>query len=336
MKNSRNITDFQSYKNFTRDIEVPSKILSDDLLLPFGIPLFVENLVTILILLRSRRLIYQVRILSINLAISDCLTGLSLSLPDSVYTFGNCILQKYITTIFIIVSLFTVTMINFDRYCAMKYALKYYRIMTKRVLIISCVTFWVVGTLLAYMLSYDPAHPFGIFCGVMYQAPVTVVSESAIYLILSTIISNAFIYVCMINVLSKRLLVAGTTSNAVEKCNIDGATEEQINVIKKVSVINGCFLLCCTPYFVFRALRPIPNLDFENSSVRLVNQITAGMCMINSAINPVLYVWRFTEARYQFKRLLFFWSPNQLRALKVKRDIYFSTYDIATISRSKI
>ena len=305
-------------------------------MLPIGIAIFVENFLTIIVLIRSRLLFYRVRLLSINLAITDCLTGLSISLPDAVYTYGNCILQKYTVSTLIFVSLLTVTMINFDRYSAIKYAMKYYKVITERVLIISCIAFWVAGMLLAYMAWYDPTQHFGIFCGLMYQAPVNVTRDAASFLLGFTILLNLFFFVCILNVLRKRRVIhkgTCTTSHAVENCNLDGVTTENINVVKKLSVITGIFLFCITPFIVFKIIvrSLIPKLDYAD----VVCKTTTILAILNCAINPVLYVWRFTEARYQFKRLLFFWSPNQLRALKIKRDNYFSTYEIATISRAR-
>lgn len=304
-----------------------SKILSNDLVVPFGIPICLENLLTIIVLLRSHRLIYQVRILSINLAITDFLAGLVLSIPDTV--FGDCNLKKYFTAPFINVSLFTVTMFNIDRCFAMKFALNYYNIMTKRVLVISCVIFWVLGTLVAYLMLYDPSHPWGIYCGIMYLAPRTAVSEPAKYFQLLTILSNFYMYIYMASALRKRLTRMNPTQPSDGNKQKDGAIKEQINVVNKLAVITGFFLFCCTPYFFIKILH---DLDYENKIVRIAVQVSAGIMFLNSAINPVLYVWRFTEARYQFKRLLFFWSSNRLRVLKIARDNYFATYSISSNS----
>ncbi|XP_052695659.1 uncharacterized protein LOC128174062 [Crassostrea angulata] len=149
------------------------KILTNTILISFGIPICLENFLAIVVLLKSSRLIDQVRILSINLAITDCLSGLLLSIPDDV--FGGCLLKKYFTAPFI----------------------------------------------------------------------------------------NA-----------------------------------------------------------------IPNVDYTSKAMRLLMAVTAGVMFLNSAINPVLYVWRFTESRYQLKKLLFFWNAEKLKKLESERNSFFASYNI--------
>lgn len=97
------------YKAVNRS-EESKKILTNNLVISFGLPICLENVLAIAVLLRSPRLIDQIRILSINLAITDCLSGLILSIPDDV--FGGCLLNKYFTAPFINVSFITVTMFN--------------------------------------------------------------------------------------------------------------------------------------------------------------------------------------------------------------------------------
>lgn len=69
----------------------------------------------------------------------------------------------------------------------------------------------------------------------------------------------------------------------------------EISNTSREEIITGFFLVCCTPYVL---LKVIPNVDYGNKVMRLLVAVTAGVMFLNSAINPVLYVWRFTESRY--------------------------------------
>ena len=311
-----------------------SKILTNLLVIPFGIPICLENLLAIVVLLRSSRLIYQVRILSINLAFTDFLAGLILSIPDDV--FGSCLLKKYFTAPFINVSLITVTLFNIDRCCSLKFALRYYELVTPKFLKVACSVSWFFGILISYFMFYDPSHVFGVYCGVMYMAPNNSFSLITRVLQLLTILSNLFMYIYMLKLLYERSsAVSGVHCNDKSKTKTPEAHHQptnhklsakyQIRVVKKLAVITGFFLLCCTPYFLVKA---IPNIDYTDRKMRALTAVTAGIMFLNSAINPVLYVWRFTESRYQLKKILFIWNSEKLRKLEIERKSFFASYQI--------
>lgn len=108
-------------------------ILTDGLLVSFGCILLIENFVSIIILRRCTRLLFQIRSLSLNLAISDFVTGFILALPDSVLrTPFQCDFKKYLSFLCINVSLLIIPMMNLDRYFAFAYAMRYYSFITKK------------------------------------------------------------------------------------------------------------------------------------------------------------------------------------------------------------
>jgi hypothetical protein len=320
-------------------------ILPNLVIIPIGVPICLENILAIIILIRSSRLIYQVRILSINLAVTDCLAGFLLSLPDAV--FGNCFMKKYFTAPFINVSLITVTLFNIDRYCSLKYALRYHDIVTPKVLKIACLLSWLVGILISYLMFFDPSGHLGIFCGVMFQVPFNNVSFCAKVFLVLIIVSNLFI---MSFYKRSRSVSAIPSVRTVSKLNGNCSLESvqpsrfpiqnhdinngqsiknQVKVMKKLTVITGFFLLCCIPYFLFQT---IPNVNYSVKTIRYLFGITAGIVFLNSAVNPVFYVWRFTESRYQLKRILYCWNVEKLEKLKVERNRFFATYEMKVIS----
>ena len=305
-----------SFQNVTID-DVPTAIFSDKLFVFFGIPLCLENLLALIVLCRSERLIYQVRFLSINLAVTDCLAGLGLTIPDAV--FGKCNIKKYMFVPFMHVQMLTVTLITFDRCLALKFAYKYSNIMTKRAFYILCAVPWIVGMVSAYLQLYDASHPFGIACLLVIEGPPSTVREVGNCFELVTILLNIPMYIYMGYAVSRLFVKVDGHSVSTD------VTSVQIHVIKKLAVITGFFLICFIP---FSFIQVIPKIDYENSTVKLFLSIAAGLRILNSAINPVIYVWSFTEARYQFNRLLFFWSPTRLNNLKIERNNYFATYSI--------
>ena len=117
-----------------------------------------------------------------------------------------------------------------------------------------------------------------------------------------------------------RLKVSATSITSGEH-----VTTADINVIKKLAVITVFFLICLIPLTLAQV---IPNIDFENSIVMMTISIFAVLRFLNSAINPILYVWNFTEVRFQLKLLFCFWSPYRLNSINIERNKYFATYSI--------
>lgn len=117
-----------------------NKILTNSVLIPIGIPICLENILAMIVLFRCRRMIPQIKMLTINLSITDFCTGLMLCLPDDIV--NSCTYKKYLAGPFVVVSLLTITMISVDRCCALIFTLRYYAIVTKRFLICTCVSFW--------------------------------------------------------------------------------------------------------------------------------------------------------------------------------------------------
>lgn len=99
---------------------------------------------TMLILYRCEKLNFQLKILSINLVLSDISLGFIMCLPLSVFEYGdNCEFKKYLLFLFVNVSLLTVSMYNLNICFVFALDIKYYNYMTRRRFVILCPIFWI-------------------------------------------------------------------------------------------------------------------------------------------------------------------------------------------------
>lgn len=113
---SRNISEEKLLGNVSENATSKVILLPDGLLVSVGVVMLLENMISIILLWKSTRLLFQIRILSLNLAISDFLTGFFLALPNTLfYEKYHCDIKKYPCFLFVNVSLFIVTMMNLDR-----------------------------------------------------------------------------------------------------------------------------------------------------------------------------------------------------------------------------
>ena len=152
-------------------------------------------------------------------------------------------------------------------------------------------------------------------------------------LIVSIVLSNFLLYAYMVVHLKKRMVkfktviwVSGETG--FKAVDVKQYIDEETKVFLKLSVITGSFVVMSTPYLVTRLLGDDQVGEKLNRSLRQFSGISV---LLNSALNPVLYVWRFREARYHFKRLAYFWSKAKLTRLAQKNNAYFASYEIPIV-----
>lgn len=313
----------------TRSCERFSKpdkvVLGDTIQIPIGVVIAGANLLSFVALYRCSRLSFQIRILAINLCVSDILTGLSMVLPARIYYINNCLYKKYIASAFLIVSSLTVTMINLDRCLAIHYGIRYYIYMSKKVLTSICVSFWVFSIVLSYLMYFNPNSKFGVSCQPIFYVPKNGVTVAVSVFLVLNIASNVVMFTYLVRTVHKSLHVYQNRYS-----HVIGKYTDQAIVIQKLVVITGCFIACSLPYMI----TTFPVLGSDIPSRKRVHIITSIIFTMNSAINPFLYVWRLQETRYQMKRLLCFWNRSYAEKLEQRNKEDTATYCINVIDSS--
>lgn len=296
-------------------------ILKDGMLIPIGGIIVLENILAIVILYRCKKLNFQVKILSMNLVLSDISTGLILCLPLSFYQYGNnCEFKKYLAFVFLNVSLLTVSMYDLDICCVFALNMKYHKYVTQRRLVILCLLFWTFGTMASYLMFYSEEQPYGIGCGFMYELKKNYVSQCTKFFLLMIIISNILMYIYVLRCIMKSLRQVGNISH-----HPSGITKEQVGMAKKISVITACFLGIATPFYVTLTF---PILDYETDWGKAIHNISAMLLCLNSAMNPVFYIWRLKEPRYHMKLLLMFWNKSYCEELRQQFNVDSATFSM--------
>lgn len=304
-----------------RTFGVPKPLISDEFLIPMGIFIVVENCISFIILLRCNRLNSQIRFLNINLCLSDLSMGLLLSIPvKSVSIGGTCIIRKYFTALFIHVTLLIITMFNVDRGCVLYFGVKYYRYINRKCLLMFFTVVWILAIVITYCRFYDSTTPCAISCKPVFATENNVVTELTkwtIALILAVNLATYFYFVVYIR--NRFIRVYGTTSRK----NL--APSNQLRLLGKVSLITGYFILSYLPY-VLTTLFPL--LDYKTQNGKIAHTVLLSLLILNSAVNPFLYILRFREAIYQMKCLLCFWNEPYIDKLKKRYKEQFATYEI--------
>lgn len=316
-------------QNFTANVSTLSEpLLTDGILIPIGSLVIIENVLAIIILYRCTRLNFQIRLLSLNLTLTDLLTGIMLSVPLQTLRFGeeNCEFKKYTSFLFLNTSLLTVTLFNLDRCFVFWFSMRYYAYITKRLILKFCVILWSVSLLMTYMMFFNSDMPFGIHCGFMYTLEKNFINTSGKSLILIFILSNLFLYGYMLFYVKHRMRMIfniNSTGNL--------APSNQSKVAIKLSVLTGTFLIMFTPFIITLTF---PILNYSKKTGILVHNLTGSLMLLNSAVNPILYVWRFKEPRYLLKRMCCFFNTNLLTKLRDRQERGITSIDLKTYGNS--
>lgn len=284
--------------------------------------MLIENFVSIIILRRCTKLLFQIRSLSLNLAISDFVTGFILALPNSVLiTPFQCDFKKYLSFLCINVSLLIITMMNLDRYFAFAYAMRYYSFITKKLISRLCIGAWMLSFLLTYGMFFRYDSNFVLTCEVIVNCPKNEINTTFKCTLLSLGILNFVIFGYFLREIRKR-------SFQVHFNKAVNFSEKQSRTVRKVSLIVGLFLV---GFFPFITIITFPIFNLKEGFGKSIYLLTAFLLLLNSAINPVMYVWRFQEARYHFKKLLCFWNKTMVDMIDQKHNQKTASFQFKTI-----
>ena len=327
-----NITDANNETNTELTVVFENEVLTS-----IGITISLENVMAMFILSRCRKLAFQIRILSLNLAVTDFLAGGCLCIPNDYFSiqFG-CRYKKVLVGTMLITSMCTVTAFNVDRCCTFYFNMRYQSYISEKRLRIACLFFWITGILMSYCLFFEWAptsDPIGLTCRLLRDPPRKPVNFVGQYIPASIVLSNIFLYAYMIVYLKRRMVKVkprvwiedGAGTKAIET---KGYIDEQTKIVMKLSVITGSFVVMVAPYMIFLSVNAEQIGERVHHFLKL---ITGTVMFMNSAWNPVLYVWRFKEARYHLKRIICICSRAKRSKFAKENKAYFATYGISTI-----
>ncbi|XP_062611788.1 G-protein coupled receptor 171-like [Saccostrea cucullata] len=244
---SGNLTKLLEENDTSTDFVLQPPPMSDYILIPAGVFMMIENVISIGLLYISTRLSFQIRIMSLNLALSDFLTGLFISIPNTMlYEKYHCDIKKYLGFLFTTVSLFIITMMNLDRCCVFALAMRYYSFITKKLMIKISVILWLLGLIMIYGLFFDFEAKYGISCFVMAFVKRNVVTLIFKVILLIIVAFNLVMFVYLIYQIRLRMGRTRDNKNIVQSAVF---AREQTRIARKISIITGVFLMAFFSFY---------------------------------------------------------------------------------------
>lgn len=299
-------------------------IVTDEIQVSLGVVMVMENVLSIILLSKCTRLPFQIRILTLNLAVSDILTGSFLAIPNSyVNEVYRCDIKKYPCFLFTNVSLLIFTMMNLDRCFAFVFAMQYYSFITEKLIIRLCIFSWTFGCVLTYGMFFENGTGFGLSCEVMAFIERNTINMIFRCTTLCIILPNLVIFGYLLHHIRKGLHKVHSRSVCFSR--------KQSKCVKKISLLTSVFLAA---YFPFMIIYTFPVLDLSTMLGRKLYAVIVSIVLLNSACNPFFYVWRFKEPRYHLKKLLCFWNREMILSIDRNYNQKNATYEIHVTSSS--
>ena len=192
---------------------------------------------------------------------------------------------------FLTVSVGHVLFLTVDRYFALATPLKYRTKITKRMVVAVSSSIWICGISQAMVVSILHKH-----CAITWLIYIVV--------ILLLAVTTYVLYLMILRHLMKhskaRVLLENSQSNVA---SLHRRERKVFRVIVSVVFALDC---CFTPWMVTQALLYFCKACHSHLKVLMVcYNVTTVLVFANSALNPLLYSWRFSKFRATFKH---FWG----------------------------
>jgi hypothetical protein len=308
----------------------PKSAVIDTVLLVFGIPIFFANVLGVLIVWQSTKLPFQIRLLTLNLAYSDGGIGLFMLFPRE-WLYKECNIRKYLLELCGTSTFLTITAFNVDRCLAIFHAVQYSLFITKTKIVVLCTVIWIFSLFDVYLLySNEEMETVGFSCKEAFVGDLKTTNIVGHLIRLVIIVINIIIMIVLCVYLKNNLKQVSypSLSSHVKYVDYQGT-----NSVKKILVITFVFLALYTPYMICELFL---STHVVTQSEYMIKALSALVSILNSFVNPFLYIFRFTECRFQLKLLFCQCNKSVIESIKRERNQSFASYTIDDRMKSRL
>ena len=271
------------------------------------------NLLAFVALYKCKRMSHNIRIMTINLCVSDMLFSINLFILiiGSQLECTSCIIvsvQQLITSTLYFVSMFIVTAMVIDRTLSLVWCMKYYNSVTKGRVKYGSIFIWLLTSVLVFA-------DLNIHSCVVYKETY----NSYLLVVPVCCIVNIICYSVTLRTIYKMHL-------KIKRMHISTVLQRNIyhnyRTVFKVTILISVFLVCTLPYYVDYMLI---NFGVQYGQT-IITKIFSYLLASNSLINPFIYAWRFSECRIEMLKLVFSCSKSRQEKYNRKGKLEFATF----------
>ncbi|KAK3104808.1 hypothetical protein FSP39_010706 [Pinctada imbricata] len=286
---------------------------------------FVINAIALEALRRSRKLSYNVRILSINMVIADLILCASCIVffffaksTTGIRMDENCMMTYIMAaacfwTYF--ATSFLVTAMAVDRFISLKFPFQYLKIVSEKRCKTSCYVIWIVSLLLATLFHVENREKFHQCYHELYKnnTYLTGLDNSSFITVgvtnLIILLINLFAYAAIIIlVFRKKTFVS----------------QGQRSLLQKLWTISLAYAILHGPFNLLTIVIAVFGIHENSTFIHVVILITSFVVFID----PILYTWRYKTCRYQVMMMLGCCCKGRVDAIRQRNNQFYCTYVI--------
>ena len=252
----------------------------------------IENFFAIVILYRSKLLPNNIRILSISLVCTDFTAGMLIVIPTSIFNSTLiCKMQFILASAVVMTSFLNVTAISMDMTASLLFPFKHRTLRVSLCYKVICFSLWMFGLIFGTALFYRRQSVDQ--CDVPFSKTIEVQIQTFMLFVLFIWNTILFGYIS-VSIRKKR--------SAINDADVKHRVKNLRQTLK-LTVIVMTFIVCYLPHTVLNVLLlTLGGEHFEN--VLKYRRIGFVGIILNCALDPILFVFRFRICKHQAVRLL--------------------------------
>ncbi|XP_048779357.2 5-hydroxytryptamine receptor 1A-like [Ostrea edulis] len=258
----------------------------------------IGNIMLIVTVVRRGQFHRKISVFVISLAVADFCVAVLVMVPSIIqYFIVHSLFMDYVRSrlflaldcMFTTSSILHFTCMNIDRFVAINNPLKYFTIMTGKLVSLLIIICWILSIIISVIVvilnMYNYECDFSLIVQVI---PSVIGSGISFYLpLLLNIIAS--VKICL-KVRNRNILLyteQGTGDKALQRQRHD----LEARVTRTIMILQGTFFVCTTPFFVLLLLESLFGLHISNRAWFVVTWLGYS----NSTINPYLYCYLNTR-----------------------------------------
>nr|XP_002738024.1 PREDICTED: allatostatin-A receptor-like [Saccoglossus kowalevskii] len=275
---------------------------------------FLGNSMVILVVLKEKKMRNTTNVFVFSLSIAD-LSFIIICTPFTAadhmlgqWIFGQvmCKLFNYFTFVNVYASIYTLTVMSFDRFLAVVYPIRTMKFRRTRYAIISVIVLWIVILItLSPLLVVTITEKYKYIDGQVYTSCHTSMNMQETRIFIGQFFVTSYAFPLTVISLTYFLMLRSLWSSAAPSSNIsEESAKRKRKVTVMVVVVVIVFAICWLPIQIFLMVQNFAVYDYENPVLKPIYYTANCMSYANSCINPIIYVFLSKSYRQAFRRAI--------------------------------
>ena len=273
---------------------------------------------------------FQIRILTIQLTITDIISGIlftMMGLHITVWLPAFCYVSYHTHVAVSYMTLFVITAMSGDRLFAICFPFQYRWMVSSRRILYLTVTLWIISICLSLLFLAWMKTTASKYC---YSSNSIMVGQEGLIQHASFVLSVILLNICFYIGISCNLYCRKDGLSTARVSEQQNYINQQKLILLKIFVIIGVFVITVLPVNVVMIVIAMDYANRKSYMTAYFSTILLGIS--NSILSPCVYVWRYPECRYKLMFFCTFLSTEQQQTLEGRLNRYYATVNIQETS----